>query len=211
MKRLVMPALALAALCFAAAGLANNGHPGGKGKKPPARQMTFGPYTLTSDDNGSCSGQPGFESGQKWAVDTTQRTWRVKQNEDGTFRVERRDRGAFVTTGPVSPGKCDNRGKHHGSVVLAGIAGKFHGYLKGTVSAGTYNPNACTAANCATMTDFLTTVFGNPSRFTCFNGYAGCKFDFEYRSGDQRLKYRHWEDRGTDGVHEYFSGDIATA
>jgi len=27
----------------------------------------------------------------------------------------------------------------------------------------------------------------------------------------QKLKYHHWADRGLDGVHEIFIGDIATS
>ena len=212
-KLLMVSMLVLAALALAAVAFAEGGHGDkGKGTKPAPRQMSFGPYDYTSPDNGSCSNING-NGDVPWAADTMKRTWRVKRNDDGSFRVERRDRGTFVTTGPVSPGKCDNKGKHHGSVVVAGIAGRMHGYLKGTVTGGTFNANGCSAAGavCTTVPGFISATFGPGASFTCANGYAGCKFDFEYSSPDKQLKYRRWADRGTDGVHEYFRGDIATA
>ena len=210
-KLRMVPVLALAALAFTTVAFAADGH-GDKGKKPSPRQAAFGPYDYTSLDNGSCSNING-SGAVPWAVDTIKRTWRVRRNDDGSFRVERRDRGSFVTTGPVSPGKCDTRGQQHGSVVVAGVKGKMHGSLSGTVTGGTFNANGCSAAGatCATVSGFISATFGAGASFTCANGYAGCRFDFEYSSRDGQLEYRHWQDRGTDGVHEYFSGDIATA
>jgi hypothetical protein len=210
MKRTPVVSVLLAAvLALAGAAAADDGHGRNNGKKPPPRQLTFGPYTLTRADNGSCS---TASAPAPWANDTFQRIWRVQRNADGTFRVTRVDRGTFTTTGPTSPGKCDSRGRRHGTRVAPGIAGTFHGYLQGTVGAGSFNPAGCVGGiQCGTNDDFLRAVFGNPSRFTCSSGLAGCKFLFEYSSGDRQLRYHHWEDRGTDGIHEYFSGDIATS
>jgi hypothetical protein len=192
-----LPVLGLAALILAAGA---TGDPGGKGKgkKNGHARLTA---TIVVDDHGTC--------GNTWATDTSRRTWTVKPNGDGTFRVARRDRGTFVTVAGPSPGKCDPSGRH-GTAVNAGIHGKFHGYLAGTVSGGTFNPNAtCTAACVGDTTVFIATVFGAGAKFTCLEGYAGCKFNFEYASPDKTLSFHHWQDKGTNGVSEQFTGDIA--
>ena len=169
MKRwVILACLLFAALTLAAVGLADPGNGKGKGKK-----QTRLSGTVVIPDNGSC--------GNPWATDTTKRTWTIKPNGNGTFRVGRTDHGTFVTLAGQSPGACDTTGKH-GSTVLAGIKGKFRGYLRGTVSGGT-----C----------------------TCSQGYAGCKFNFNYASPNKTLKYHHWQDRGTNGSTEVFVGDIA--
>src|SRR5207247_5832426 len=59
-------------------------------------------------------------------------------NKDGTFRVGRKDKGTFMTLAGQSPGACDTTGKH-GHLVNTAIKGKFRGYLRGTVSGGTFN------------------------------------------------------------------------
>jgi hypothetical protein len=85
-----------------------------------------------------------------------------------------------------------------------------HGYLEGTVTGGTYNPNATCPAECTTSA-FITAFFGPSAQFTCFNGYAGCKFSFKYSANKhQGLLYHHWVDEGRDGVSEVFKGDIAS-
>lgn len=165
----------------------------------------FGPYASTTPDNGSC--------GQQWAVDTVNRFFQVQNNGDGTFgvREEFKD-GSFVTTGPVSPGACETD-SHHGSVLAAGVDGTFHGYLDGTVTSTTYNPQGCSAsgADCSTTAGFLVATFGpSGATFTCSLGYAGCRFSFEYAAGGQGLLFHSWKDSGTDGVTEVFRGDIAT-
>ena len=113
-KRWILPGLLVAAFALAATGLADPGH--GKNTK-----KKFGPYDVVTDDNGSC----GVTA---WAVDTEKRTFTVKRNHDGSYRVTRHDRGTFLTNAGQSPGACETKGKH-GSTVLAGIQGKFHGYL----------------------------------------------------------------------------------
>jgi len=42
-------------------------------------------------------------------------------------------------------------------------------------------------------------------------GFAGCKFNFEYSSPDKSLLFHHWQDKGTNGVSEKLTGDIATS
>ena len=84
--------------------------------------------------------------------------------------------------------------------------------LQGTVTGGTFNPSATCTAEC-TSSDFVSAFFGATAQFTCNNGYAGCRFSFEYtaqRHHRQGLLYHHWVDRGTDGVNEIFIGDIAS-
>jgi hypothetical protein len=173
----------------------------GKGKN----SRTFGPFRSTSPDGGSC--------GTSWAVDMFDRFFIVTNNGNGTFRVREEFRhGVFTTTGPISPGRCDNTNTPHGSIVNPGVVGRFTGYLDGTVTSTTYNPNGCnaTGAVCTTTTGFLAATFGpSGATYTCSNGYAGCKFDFNYFAQDQGLLYHHWEDRGTDGFTEQFFGDIA--
>ena len=194
---MLVPAVALLALVVAAAAIADPGDKG-KGKKKGGK-FTF---TVVTTDNGSC--------GNPWATDTSQRTFMVKRNADGTYTLTRKDKGTFVTLGGVSPGKCDPTGRH-GTTVNPGIKGRFAGYLRGTVSGGTFNPNATCTTDCGFTDVFITTFFGSSAKFTCFEGYAGCKFNFNYSSSDKSLKFHHWQDRGTNGTTEEFVGDIANA
>jgi hypothetical protein len=182
---------------LSAAALAGNG-----------RETHFGPFASTSPDNGTC----GFA----WATDTFNRDFKVKDNRDGTFdvREEFKD-GSFVTFAGPSPGACDTTGKH-GTLVSAGVTGKMHGTLEGTVTSATFDPNGCdtTPATCTTTQGFLTAVFGasGPGTFTCNLGYAGCDFKFEYSAGDQGLAFHHWEDASTHPPGgENFKGDIANS
>jgi hypothetical protein len=195
MKRLMLLALLCAACVFAAIGSAGNG-----------KETHFGPYNSTTTDNGSCS--------QPWATDTFQRDFKVKDNGNGTFlvRVEYKQ-GTFTTIGGVSPGACETDSKH-GSMVSPGVTGTMHGSLEGTVTSSTFDPNGCgsVTADCSTNAGFITAVFGPTATFTCFEGYAGCDFKFEYAAGDQGLQYHHWEDKSTNPPGgELFKGDIADA
>jgi hypothetical protein len=198
-RMIILFVLLVGVLALAASGFAD---PGGKGKAKKNGQNRFS-ATVTVPDSGTC--------GNVWATDTSTRKWTVKKNNDGTFRVGRQDKGTFVTIAGKSPGACDTTGKH-GANVNVGINGKFHGYLRGTVSNGNFNPAAICAAACVGDTAvFISTVFGAGAKFTCSAGYAGCKFNFEYSSPNKTLKFRHWQDRGTNGVDEHFVGDIANS
>jgi hypothetical protein len=200
MKRILISVVLIAgALALATAGLAD---PGGKGKGKNKGHNSRFSATITVTDNGSC--------GTPWATDTSNRTWSVKPNGNGTFRVSRRDKGTFVTLAAASPGSCNTTGKH-GHLVNAGIHGKFRGYLSGTVSGGTFNPNAtCNAACIGDTTAFIAAFFPG-GKFTCSLGFAGCKFNFEYSSPNKTLVFHHWQDKGTNGVSEKFTGDIANS
>jgi hypothetical protein len=210
MKRFVMlPVLVVAALALAAVGLADPGDKGkGKGKKLTGNggQLQF---SVVTEDHGC--------SFRVWAIDTIQRKFKVRRNEDGSYTVRREDKGTFRTTGPQSPSAdpCPGvirRGKH-GQLLRAGVTGKLHGYIQGTVTGGTFNPNGSCTSPCGNAA-FIAGFFSAGARFTCNEGYAGCRFNFTYtaqQSNSQGLLYHHWVDRGTNGVNEIFIGDIATS
>jgi hypothetical protein len=204
-RTLVLMLTIVASLALAAAGLADPGDKG-KSKNSTHAKRTF---TVTTTDNGSC--------GTPWATDVIQRTFQVKGNGDGTFTLTRRDRGVFTTLAGPSPGKCDTTGKH-GQVIVAGVKGKFEGYLRGTVSGGTFKPSAtCTGTDCGFTDVFLTTFFGAGAQFSCFTNSTDCKFNFNYTakaSGNPKLLYRHWQDKGKGAgtmLKEGFIGDIAVS
>ena len=188
------------ALVFVTGGLANNGH--GHGNS----HHKFGPYDVVTDDHGSC--------GNPWAVDTEKRTYRVKRNHDGSYTLLRRDRGRFLTNEGQSPGACETR-RPHGTTVDAGKHGRFHGFLRGRVTGGTFDPNATCPADCGFTDVWIDKFFGDTATFSCDVNSKACKFDFEY-SGfkHQGLKYRHWFDKGHGAgtfLKERFRGDIANA
>jgi hypothetical protein len=202
MKRLmVLLALLLGGLMLVAAGTADPGHKG-KVKKRHGKHS----FTVVTTDNGSC--------GTPWATDTVRRTFHVKPNQDGTYTLTRRDRGKFLTLGGTSPGACDTTGRH-GQTVRPGVHGKMVGFLRGTVSGGTYNPNAqCTGPTCGFTDVFLTTFFGPTATFSCFVSSPDCAFNFNYTAPRQRLLFRHWQDKGKGAgtfLKEQFHGDIADA
>jgi hypothetical protein len=199
---LFVPALLVAALAFAATGLADPGD--GKGKKQGKNRFTF---TLTTTDFGSCGTDV-------WALDKITRTFAVHDNGDGTFRLRRTDKGTFTTTGTQSPGKCETKTKH-GTRVRAGVTGKVIGYLEGTVTPAAgqaFNPNA-TCANPCTRQAFLDAFFGPGATYSCDINSTDCKFNFNYTAAKhQSLRLRHWQDRGKGAgtmLQEVFHGDIS--
>jgi hypothetical protein len=219
-RTLVLMLTIVAAFALAAAGLAD---PGDQGKVKKRSKLTI---TTVSEDHGSC--------GNVWAMDTLQRTLLVKRNgggddddgaddngkggaKAGTFTVTRRDRGTFVTLAGQSPGACDTTGRH-GHVIVAGVKGKVEGFLRGTVTGGTFNPNATCNAACASTTPTLIAAFFGPNaKFSCFTNSTDCKFNFNYTaraSGNPPLQFRHWQDKGKGAgtlLKEEFSGDIAVS
>jgi hypothetical protein len=160
---------------------------------------------MADPDGGTCSA---------WALDNFDRFLTVHDNGDSTFRVrEDFKNGVFVTTGPASPGGCEE-GTHHGRLLAAGINGTFEGYLEGTVSGGTFNPGGCAASTttCTTTSGLIRATFGPGASFTCLSGAAAtCRFAFEYAAGDPELIFHHWEDRNDQTGTEEFKGDIATS
>jgi hypothetical protein len=201
-KRWMIPGLLVAAFALATAGMADPGHGKGKGKPHKGK---FGPYDVVTDDHGSC--------GNVWAVDTEKRSFRVKRNRDGSYRLIRRDRGTFVTSVGQSPGACETKGKH-GTVVPAGKTGKFHGFLRGTITGGTFDPNAVCPADCGFTDVWIATFFGPSATFSCFDNSKDCKFDYEYSAPKQDLRWHHWSDKGKGAgtfLKERFHGDIASS
>src|SRR5436305_753204 len=179
MKRwLIVSALLGAALAFAAAGIADPGEGKGKGKKvtPRGGHLTF---TVTTIDHGC--------DYRTWATDKLTRKYKVRQNQNGSYTIRREDKGVFTTTGPQSPSAdpCPGVIRHgkHGKLLQAGITGKVHGYIQGTLTGGTFNPNGTCTAEC-TNTDFVAGFFtanaGSTVHHTCLEGYAGCRFNFPY-------------------------------
>lgn len=157
----------------------------------------FGPFASATTDGSSC--------GTTWANDQVNRNFSVHDNGNGTFNVtEMFTDGMFTTTGTNSPGACETS-NHHGTTVAAGVTGNFQGFLTGTVTSASYNPNACTPATCNSTAGFVTSVFGPTAAFNITG------FNFEYNSSDPTLSFHHWQDKSADGgTGEQFIGDIAT-
>jgi hypothetical protein len=204
MKRiLVLPVLLIAALALVASVAADPG-PHGKDKNKGKHKGSRITFVLNNTDDGSC--------GNPWANLVERRTFQVKDNGDGTYRVWRRDRGVFQTIGPASPGACETT-KPHGTLVRPGVKGKFQGFLVGTVTGGTFNPAAtCTGTSCGFTDVFITTFFGPAAQFSCFANSADCKFNYEYSAPGQHLRLHHWQDKGTGAgtmLKERFKGDIS--
>jgi hypothetical protein len=194
-KRWIIPGLLAAALALAAAGAASPGH--GKPHKK------FGPYSVVTDDHGSC--------GNTWATDTSSRRFFVKKNLNGTYRLIRRDYGTFVTAAGQSPGACETR-RPHGSTVPAGKHGRFYAFLRGTITSGTFDPNATCPADCGFTDVWIATFFGSSAKFSCFQDSKSCAFDLEYSAPKQHLRRHHWSDKGKGAgtfLKERFHGDIA--
>jgi len=197
-KRWILPGLLAAAFALAATGLADPGHGKGKGH---GHHGKFGPYNVVTDDHGSC--------GNAWAVDTEKRTFKVHRNGDGSYTLTRYDRGKFLTNAGQSPGACETKGKH-GATVLAGIHGKFQGYIRGRVTGGTFDPKATCPADCGFTDVWIATFFGPSATFLCFTDSRACHFGFQYHG----LRFHHWYDVGKGAgtmLHERFHGDIANA
>jgi hypothetical protein len=203
MKRSMCLSLLLAAvmLVLASAAGASDGRGDDRdGHGNSGRAATYGPYTITTTDGGSC--------GQDWAADNIRRTYTVRPNGSGTFGLLESDIGSFTTIGPVSPGACQTN-QPHGTVTAPGIQGGLAGFLAGTIAcagACVFNPAgaaACPPADC-TRSVFVLAAFGPTATL------ATSAFRFDYYSPSPLLKYHHWTDEGTSTTESFF-GDIATA
>jgi hypothetical protein len=205
LKRLLaLPILAIAALSLAAFALANPGH---GHKQPHPNKATV---LIHTTDNG-CSGGP-------WADDTIMRTVKVHQNKDGSYRIREQDKGIFQTNAGgmvASPGNCPENTSKHGHTVRAGVVGSLKGYITGTVTGGTFNPNATCSTTPCTQGMFIAAFFGPTATFSCRTNSQDCKFNYDYHAKkDQHLLFRHWRDKGHGAgtfLKETFKGDIADA
>jgi len=157
-------------------------------------------------------------AGNTWADDTITRTLKVYLNKNGSYRIREEDKGTFVTSGGgavASPGNCPENTSHHGHTVVPNKTGTLKGYIRGTVTGGTFNPNGSCAANPCTQALFIAAFFGPAASFSCQTSSADCKFKYDYHAKkNQGLLFRHWQDRGHGAgtfLHEKFKGDIASA
>jgi len=173
---------------------------------PPS---TKGPYNVTTTDGGC--------GGNQWANDTISRTFEVKKAPDdasghAVYRVKRDDTGTFVTMAGLSPGNCAANTSAHGTTLAAGVTGRLSGFLQGTVSGGTYDPNATCTGDCAAgvTSAWIAAYFGPSAQYSCLGGGGSCTFEFHYTAPGQHLAYRHWVDQGTESS-ETFTGDIASS
>jgi len=205
-KLITMLALTFGALALTATALGHDGRRGhdGDGHHHGHFKRTF---TVTTTDNGSC--------GAAWATDVVKRKFVVKKNEDGSYTLTRFDRGHFTTLAGVSPGACDTTGDH-GHTIRAGVKGHLVGFIRGTVTGGTFDKNAtCTGTDCGFTDVFLATFFGPNAQFSCWTNSTDCKFNFNYTAAKhQELLFRHWQDKGKGAgtlLKEEFHGDIADA
>ena len=179
-----------------------NGHKHGHGKGHITRT-----FTVATTDRGTCQTH-------EWATIVVKRTYVVKKHRDGSYTLTRFDRGTFVTLAGQSPGACDTTGAH-GQTIRAGVEGRLRGYIRGTVTGGTFDKNAtCTGPECGFRDVFLKTFFGPNAQYSCDTNSADCKFNFKYGAKKQGLLFHHWQDKGTGagtlGTEE-FNGDIADA
>src|SRR2546423_2403221 len=131
---------------------------------------------IHTTDNG-CSGQP-------WANDTIKRTLKVHQKADGSYRIREEDKGVFQTNagGAVaSPGNCPENKSRHGHTVRPGVVGTLKGYIRGTVTGGTFNAGGTCADPC-TQSAFITAYFGSGATFSCLTASQDCKFKWVYHA-----------------------------
>ena len=200
MKRSAVTTMVAAAVAAVAVGVAN------ADRQPHPSKVRA---VIHTTDNG-CSGQP-------WATDTIRRVLKVHRNRNGSYRIREEDKGSFVTTAggaAASPGNCAANRTRHGHTVRAGVVGTLKGYITGTVTGGTFNPNGSCADPCG-QADFIAAYFGPSATFSCRTNSRDCKFKWVYHAKKkQALLFRHWEDRGKGAgtfLKERFKGDIADA
>lgn len=198
---LILAALVATAFVFTAVAAADHGKP----KQQPHPNKVTVPIQTT--DNG-CSGTP-------WATDSISRTLKVHRNKDGSYRIREEDKGTFTTLAAVSPGNCPENTSRHGTAVRAGVIGTLKGYIKGTVTGGTFNPSATCSVNPCMQAMFIAAFFGPSAVFSCRTNSTDCKFDYKYHAKhDQTLLFRSWRDSGSGAgslLKERFKGDIASA
>ena len=200
-----MLVLVVVALSATAAAYACDGHhgdrkgndrKGGKAENVSFHKDGFRLTTaVTTPDSGTC--------GNSWATDTLKRSYFVRKNTDGSYRLFALDRGMFTTAAGQSPGACETGDSHHGATVTAGITGRVGGFVASTITGGTFNPNATCATVC-NRAAFISAFFGSSAHETVD------KFVFVYVAKDPALIKHMWVNAGnatTSNNH----GDIATA
>lgn len=204
-------ALGILALCTTAAAYACDGRHQGdndsQGDRVAFHRHHHGfrfTTTITSPDTGTCNDNV-------WANDVATRTYVVRKNADGSYRLTAFDRGTFTTVAGKSPEACNSANPNHGATVAAGIKGFYGGYLTENITGGTFNAKATCAAPC-TRAAFVSAFFGASAKE---NLDANVKYAYLYVSKDPSLKFHAWVDKGfagaTGGLKTEDRGDIATA
>jgi hypothetical protein len=146
----------------------------------------------SSTDSGTC--------GNDWANDTFTRVFTVDDEDGVTILREDFKDGHFVTLVGPSPGACQPTPNGH--LVAAGVEGSFHGFIAGTVTGGTFNPDASCGEPC-TGDSFVSSHFG-PTAVWNTNS-----FRFEYEAHGHGVISRRWQNASTDeGGNQ---GDIYTS
>ena len=153
----------------------------------------YGPYNSMSTDSGTC--------GNDWAMDTFDRHFTVKRNQDGTFTVVQQfKQGSFVTNFGASPGTCETTDGSPPGTVAAGKTGGMQGYFIIPIPAPftqTSNDPSCVAglpsAPCTTG-GFINTHFSCMYLATC----SMTTFAFHYSAGDQLLVEHEWKNASSD-------------
>lgn len=146
-----------------------------------------------STDSGTCQND--------WANDTFTRVFEVS-DIDGTTAYLREDfkNGKFETVAGASPGACQPTPNGH--LVAAGIDGNFRGFLAGTVTGGSFKPDATCLQPC-TGDNFVASFFGTGATWNVDT------FKFEYEAHGRDLISRHWQNASPDqGGNQ---GDIYTS
>lgn len=143
-----------------------------------------------SADSGTC--------GNTWANDTFNREFDVQQNGATFALTEFFKDGHFVTVAGASPGGCEAQSEH-GLLVAGGISGSFHGFISGTVTGGTFNPDA-TCPDVCNGDAFVAAFFGPGAT------WSGNTFSFQYEAQGGGLLFRRWTNADTGNI-----GDIATS
>lgn len=162
--------------------------------------MTFSSAAVAGDVKVRDSGSPDSSTcGNNWANDTFTREFDVQQAGGGTVLTEFFKDGHFVTIAGFSPGGCEG-GSDHGLLVDGGISGSFHGFLSGTVTGGTYNPNATCPDPC-NGTTFVAAFFGPAAVWNVTTDWS-----FQYEAQGGGLLFRRWTNAGSGNI-----GDIATS
>ena len=163
---------------------------------PTDGTFTDGPYPSTSNDSGTC--------GNDWALDLFNRNFVVTlPGNNGTYTVrETFDKGRFLTFGGQSPAACDGSYIEHGTLIKAGVNGKFEGALDFVVSDGLFNDQGACELNenglCGTA-GWIHGFFGDQATF------VNSGFKFTYQAKKQDLTYHKWVNAGTQNT-----GDISS-
>jgi hypothetical protein len=113
--------------------------------------------------------------------------------------------GRFTTVAGQSPGACNNPPTNNGGTVVAGIKGRFGGYMSGPVTGGTFNPKAVPNCPPPNKTSCFIKAFFGPN--AVFNSST---FKFLYLARcDQPLVERFWQN--ADPASGGNRGDIKSA